>query len=218
MIARSGLRFESRLAVSPVWLNLVDTFTGRPPSGPLEVHLTKRVGATWVPLAVPHQISSSGDVGFLNLGRGRPGDTGTFDVRVTISSPRTITRAPTGEAFVESTVPIWLPDAPPKPFAQLVSFVPGPDYGFGHGIPLLSGRVVTSNGDPVDRARVSATEIVRGSAVVEEVMTAPNGWFRLPLRWSAGATQIDAVSGALSGGKPITVPDDLPVIVTITIT
>ena len=34
VIARTGLRVESRVAASPVWLRLVDTFTGAPAGGP----------------------------------------------------------------------------------------------------------------------------------------------------------------------------------------
>jgi hypothetical protein len=218
MIARTGLRVESRVSASPVWLRTVDTFTGGPPSGPLDVRIEKRDGATWIPLAVPHQISSSGDVGFLDLGRGRPGETGSFDVRITVIAPRTVADTPTGDPFVVKTVTVWAADSPPTPTAERVRFVPGPDYRFGPGVPLLSGRVVDAAGVAVERAHVTATETVRGSPVVEEVMTTADGWFRLPLRWSSGSTQIVAERGSLSGGTTITVPDDLPVAVTLTVT
>jgi hypothetical protein len=218
VIARTRLRVESRVSASPVWLRLVDTFTGHPPAGPLDVRIEKWDGTTWVPLTVPHQVSSSGDLGFLDLGRGRPGEPGSFDVRTTVSNPHTVADTATGDPFVVTTVTVWTADNPPSPTAQAVRFVPGPDYRFGPGVPLLSGRVVDQAGVPIDRAHVSATETVRGSPVVEEVMTTPDGWFRLPLRWSSGSTQIDAVRGPLSGGTTITVPDDLPVAVTLTVT
>jgi hypothetical protein len=217
VIAGTELRVESRVSASPVWLRLVDTFTGQPPAGALDVRIEKRDGASWVPLAVAHQISSSGDLGFLDLGKGRPGQTGTFDVRVTVDHPDTVTDTVTGDPFVVSTVTVWTPGSPPSPTAQTVRFFPGPGYRFGPGIPLLTGRVLDQAGDPVDRAHVSATETLRGSPVIEEVMTTAGGWFRLPLRWSAGTTQIDVVRGPLTGGTTITVPDDLPVTVTLTV-
>lgn len=209
---------ESRVTATPVWLRLVDTFTGRPPTGPLDVRIERRDGASWIPLAVRHQVSPSGDVGFLDLGRGRPGEAGSFDVRVTVTSPRTVTDTATGDPFVVTSVTVWTDESPPAPAVQRMSFRPGPDYRFGPGVPLLSGRVVDPAGGPADRALVSVTEIVRGAPVVEEVMTSADGWFRLPLRWSSGSTQVDAARGSLSAGTGITVPDDLPVTVTLTLT
>ena len=49
-------------------------------------------------------------------------------------------------------------------------------------------------------------------------MPTADGWFRLPLRWSSGATQVTATHGALSGGATITVPDDLATTLTLTLT
>jgi hypothetical protein len=49
-------------------------------------------------------------------------------------------------------------------------------------------------------------------------MTTVDGWFRLPLRWSSGPTQIDAVCGSLTGTKTITLPGDLSTTVTLTVT
>lgn len=218
MIPQAELRVESRVSASPIWLRLVDTFSGRPPAGPIDVRIEKRDGATWFPLAATHQVSSSGDVGFLDLGKGRQGQTGTFEVRVFVASPRTITVSGTGDPFVTVTVSIWSTDNPPTPTPQWVKFLPAPDYTFGPAVPLLSGRVLDSAGDPVGRTRVSATEIVHGSPVVEEAMTTDDGWFRLPLRWSSGSTQIEAVYGALTGSTTITVPDGLPTTVTLTVT
>jgi hypothetical protein len=51
MIDRASLRIEPVLAASPVWIQLRDTFTGRPPAGPVSVALERRTGATWVALA-----------------------------------------------------------------------------------------------------------------------------------------------------------------------
>lgn len=218
MSAWTEIRLEPRVTASPVWLRLVDTFTGRPPTGPLDVRIERRDGARWIPLAVRHQVSSSGDLAFMDLGRARPGEAGSFDVRVSVTSPRTVADTATGDPFVVTTVTVWTDGSPPTPTALPVSFRPGPDYRFGPGVPLLSGRVVDQAGRPLDRTLVSVTETVRGAPVVEEVMTTADGWFRLPLRWSSGFTQIDAVCGPLSATTIVTVPDDLPVTLTLTLT
>jgi len=218
VIARAGLRLESRVAASPVWLRLIDVFVSAPPAGPLSVTLEKRDGSVWIPLTVPYQVSTGGDLGFLGLGRGRRGDTGTFDVRTTIASPRTLTDTPAGAPFVQTTVPVWSDDSPPTPTPQDVFFLPGPDYRYGPGVPLLAGRVVDPAGGDVDRTRVSATETVRGQPKVEQAMTNADGWFRLPLRWSVGATQIDASRGSLTATATVTVPDDLRTMLTLNLT
>lgn len=218
MITRTALRTESRLIASPAWLRLVDTFTGRCPAGPIDVRVEQRVGTGWRPIAAPHQLSPAGDLSFVDLGRGRPGQSGSLDVRVWVTSPGTVTDGPAGEPFVEVTVPIWTPAAPPTPAPQDVSFVPAPTYRFTGGVPVLAGRVVDAAGDPVDRARIEVTETVRGSPVVEQAMTAAGGWFRLALRWSSGSTTVTATHRARSGGATITVPDDLATTVTVTLT
>ena len=136
-----------------------------------------------------------------------------------MASPRTITVSGTGDPFVTVTVSIWSTDNPPTPTPQWVKFLPAPDYTFGPAVPLLSGRALTRQAIPsAASTRVSATEIVHGSPVVEEAMTTDDGWFRLPLRWSSGSTQIEAVYGALTGSTTITVPDGLPTTVTLTVT
>jgi hypothetical protein len=209
---------EVRLAATPLWLRLVDEVSGRPPTGPLEVLLERQNGVTWEPLYHAHQISSRGDLGFLDLGRGRPGDDGTFDVRITVTAPHMQSATAAGAASVTQTITVWSEQAPPTPVPAEVRFFPSPDYPFGAGIPLLSGRAVTAAGAPVDRAWISVTETVRGSPVVERTLTGADGWFRLPLRWSSGATQVDAVKGPLTDSAALTVPDDLGAVVTLTMT
>ena len=209
---------EERLAATPLWLRLVDEFTGRPPAGPLEVLLERRVGVAWVPMEHAHQVSSRGDLGFLDLGRTRPGEAGTFDVRVTVSAPHTQAATPAGSASVTRTINRWSAQAPPVPVPVTVRFFPTPAYSFGPGTPLLPGRAVNAAGEPVDRAMVSVSETIRGTAVVERTLTGADGWFRLPLRWSSGVTQVDAVKGALSDSANLTVPDDLGDVLVLTLT
>jgi Carboxypeptidase regulatory-like domain len=209
---------DVRISATPVWLRLVDTHTRRRPRD-VDVRLERRVGASdWVRLDVPHQISTHVDLGFLGLGRGRVGTAGSFDVRVTLSAPGTVVDAGGGAERWEGTVDTWTDQAPPTPTAQTVRFFPAPDYGFGAGTPLLAGRVVDATGAPVDRAEVRAVETVGATTLVEEVRTRPDGWFRLPLRWSAGSTQVVAALGGLSGSTTIVVPDGLASQPTITLT
>jgi hypothetical protein len=56
---------------------------------------------------------------------------------------------------------------------------------------------------------VWASETVLNATLVEEVRTGGDGRFRLPLRWSAGSTDIHASHGALSGEITVTLPAGL---------
>ncbi len=208
---------DTLVAATPVWLRLVDTHTERRPRD-VEVLLERRVGGDWVRLEVPHQISSNGDLGFLGLGRGRLGSAGSFDVRVTLRAPHTVVDAGGGAERWESTVAVWTDETPPSPTPQEIRFFPAADYPFAPGTPLLAGRVVDVGGEPADRAAVRVTETVGAITRVEEVRSRPDGWFRLPLRWSAGSTQVDAALGAANGVLTIVVPDDLATQPTITLT
>jgi 5-hydroxyisourate hydrolase-like protein (transthyretin family) len=208
---------ETRSAATPLWLRLRDTYTGRPPAD-VDVVLERRLGGDWVVLHHPHQISSQGDLGFLNLGRGPWGSAGTFDVRVTCSAPHTVVETSSGGPTLETTVTIWTDQSPPVPTLEPVSFFPAPDYTFSPSTPLLTGRVVDGAGDPVDRARVQVTETVGAATVIEEVRTTSDGWFRLPLRWSTGITQVDADKSGLTDSVSIVVPDDLRSLPTLTLT
>lgn len=220
MISRdlTGLRTESRLAASPVWLRLVDTYTGRAPAGPLEVLLERRDGAGWAPLDHAYQLTGNGDLGFLDLARGHQGETGALDVRMHLTCPGSVTVTGSGQPFVEITVPTWSESAPPSPAAQEVRFQPGPAYRFGPGVPLLAGRVVDATGGPLDRVRLSVTETIRGHPVVERAMTDPGGWFRLPLRHSSGSTQVVAALSPVTRTVTVTIPDDLDSILLLTLT
>ncbi|MGO4362937.1 hypothetical protein [Terrabacter sp. RAF57] len=209
---------EERLAATPLWVRLVDEFTGRRPAGPLEVLLERREGTAWVALECAHQISSRGDLGFLDLGRAKPGVAGSVQVRVSVSAPHTQSATAGGSASVIRTIDLWSAQAPPVPVPVVVRFFPLPSYAFGPGTPLLSGRALTAAGDPVLRAMVSVTELIGGSPVLERTLTDADGWFRLPLRWSSGATQVDATKGVLAGSANLIVPDDLDDVLDLTLT
>src|SRR6266849_2988964 len=217
----AGLSTTERLvAASPIWVRLRDTFTGRRPAGPLVVRLQRRSGSTWEPFAYPHRISASGDLALVNLGRtSDPAGIGSFDVRVAVGCPGMIPETAAGDAFVTTTVAAWAPEAPPRPTEpQLLRFFPGPAYAYPAGLPLLAGRVVDPAGAPVARVRVSASTTVLGTARGEEARTDPAGFFRLPLRWFAGATDVTAALGGLSAVITVSVPAELSITQQITLT
>jgi carboxypeptidase family protein len=214
----SALSLEPMVAASPIWIRLRDTFTGGPPSGPLSVSLERRDGADWVAFDHRHQLSSTGDLAFVNLGRTRD-PFGTFDVRVTVAARGTISESVNGEAAIITTVSSWPPDAPSVPSLPLdLRLFPGPAYAFPTGTPVLAGRVTDSNGDPASRARIWATATVLNTLLTEEVRSDGDGRFRLPLRWSAGATDINATHGAETGSITVSVPADLSSTHQITLT
>jgi Carboxypeptidase regulatory-like domain len=202
---------ERRTVASPIWIRLRDAFTGAPPRGPLSVTLERRVDATWTPFEHRHQLSPSGDLAFVNLGRSHdPATVGSFDVRITVGCPGMIAEAANGDPAVTTTVHAWAPDAPAAPAQPVVlSFFPSPAYAYPAGLPLLAGRVIDADDAPVYRARVSSTVTVMGTDLTEEVRTDVDGYFRLPLRWSAGATDVKAAHLGRTAVTTISVPADL---------
>lgn len=212
---RIGSR-ERIVAASPLRVRLVDNFTGRAPDGPIELSLARRAGATWLPVGLPHLLKADGELAFAGLGRVRTGRSGEqFDLRITAAVPRMVAEP---DALV-LTVTTWTPDAPPPlPQAREIRCHPGPDYRFRNGVPLVAGRVLDAAGDPVARAAVTATETVLGAPVTEEVRTGGDGWFRLPLRWSSGLTQVDATRDGATGSATVNVPGGLGTVLLITLT
>jgi hypothetical protein len=213
------LSIDRIIAASPVWIRLVDTFRDGPPVGATTVTVERRDGARWLTVDVPYELKPRGDLAFLNLGRVRRGDAGTqIDFRVTVAVAGGITETANGSASEVLTVTTWSADAPPAtPPPQEIRCYPAPDYPFSPGIPLVNGTVQDANGDAVGRARVRVTETILGKTLIEEVRTNDSGWFRLPLRWSSGATQIDADRAGATGSQTINVPADLGSVVSITI-
>jgi len=219
MTGRSYTASEARVVISPIWVRLVDTFTGGPPSGPIGVQVELRRESRWVPWPAPHWLTLAGNLAFPNLGRTPPGAGGTLDLRVTATAPGTVTESADGDGWLRRTLTTWTPPYPAAPPAPgTLRFYPGPGYRFGAGIAVLSGRVEAATGDPADRARVSVVENVAGHPQAEEVRTGPDGAFRLPVRWSAGATRIDAALGTAAGFVVVDLPSGLRTHPIITIT
>jgi hypothetical protein len=211
---------DQRIAASPIWIRLRDAFTARPPAGPLTVGLERRTGAVWAPFEHRHQVSPAGDLAFVNLGRSTdPAKIGSFDVRVTVGCPGMIAEAPNGDPALTTTLTAWTPDAPVVPAQpDILRLFPGRGYSYPAGIPLLAGRVVDIAGDPVARVRVSSTTTVKGTSLTEEARTDADGSFRLPLRWSTGATVVNAALGGRTAAITVLVPADLSTTQQITLT
>jgi hypothetical protein len=216
----STLTLEPMVAASPIWIRLLDTFTSRPPAGPVRVSIERRAGDGWLAIAQRHQVSAAGDLTFVNLGRTRdPEAIGTFDVRVFVDCPGSIPEALGGGAAVTKTITAWAPDAPDVPLLpDALRLFPGPSYAFPSGTPLLAGQVVDAQGDPTPRARISATATVQNTLLTEEVRSDGDGRFRLPLRWSAGTTDVRASHGAQAGSITVTLPAALSSTHQITLT
>jgi hypothetical protein len=215
-----GLSTEHTVAASPVWLRLVDTFTGRAPAGRVSLRIERRDGNQWRAVEIPYELKPSGDLAFVNLGRVARGHAGNQrEYRITATADQTVAEASGGGPSMVFSITTWSPDAPPPtPQIREIRCYPAPDYPFGPSVPFVSGTVVDQGtGNPVGRARVRVTETVLGNPLVEEVRTNDAGWFRVPLRWSSGATDLDADRSGASGSATISVPADLGSVVSITI-
>jgi hypothetical protein len=200
----------SRTSVSPIWLRLLDVFTGAPPAGPVRVVVERRRDGRWEPLAVPSRLTGAGNLGFPDLGRSPTGTGEPLELRIALAAPRTVVESAAGDRWVRRTVPPWTaarPPAPPTP--ETVRFFPAPDYVFAPGVPVLCGTVVAASGDPADRARVSTSETVAGRPRVEEVRAGPDGGFRLPLRFSRSQARVDAALGSATGSVTVALPGGL---------
>ena len=200
----------ARTIASPLWLRLVDTYTGAPPVGPLTVLVQRRYGATWRTIEPRYVLGGSGNLAFLGLGRLTPGGAADpYQVRITVRALRSVAEAASGQEYLEATITPWTDDAPPLPNADVISFYPDTNYPYGAGVPLLSGSVTDPAGAPIPGAVVKAVETVHATVRTEEVRTATNGTFRLPLRWSAGSTQVTASGNGGTESLTIDVPADL---------
>jgi hypothetical protein len=162
----------------------------------------------------------SGDVAFPGLGRAREPDlVGVRRFRVTVQATgyRTV-YPPPGSALVVD-VASWSPNRPPTTSAVpfVLPLLPATDYPFPPGTPLMNGRVENQAAEAVQDAEVSATVVVGTETLRERVHSDERGGFRLPLRWAAGATQVDATKDTLTGSVTITVPTDLSTTHVITV-
>jgi hypothetical protein len=211
---------ELAVAASPIWIQLRDTFTGTAPRGPVGVRLERSAGTSWVEFDHPAQISSAGQLGFVNLGRSRNRAGKALAVRIHVTAPGSIAETPDGDPAITATIPAWgwgpAPPAPPAPTDLLL--YPAPAYAFPSRTPIVAGQVLDAHGDPAPGARVWATAKVQNTLLTEEVRSDGDGRFRLPVRWSVGATDVRSSHRGRAGSLTVVVPADLSSTHQITLT
>ncbi len=208
MIARDTLVAEPSLALSPIRLRPRDTFLQGPPQGPVTVTVDRIDGPRPTRLRPRWHLTAAGELGFAGLGHssqsGRP-----MRLRIAVAAPGLLLDVG-GESAIELDLVTWNADEPPAAVIERdLEFHPGPDYRFGAGVPLVSGVVVDPAGTPAALASVSNRTVVRGVPRIEAVRTDRDGRFRLPLRWSTGATTIRSAHPSGAGAVVIDVPADL---------
>lgn len=218
MIDRSAIALHRRSLLSPIWLTLRDTFRGAPPPRrALGVVVEQRRDGQWWPLPVATQLTASGHLAFPGLGQSAQTVGRFVTLRITLTVPGTVTEDAAGHDRLIRTLVTWNADRPPPvPVAEIVRFLPGPVYEFGPDVPVVTGHVAAADGSLTDRARVSVSEVVAGTARVEEVRAGPDGGFRIPVRWSAGQAMVDAALGALAGSVIVPLPQVQPARITLT--
>ena len=167
---------------------------GRPRSGRSTVALERRTGATWDDVRLPPPASRRrrprrSSTSAAAATRRRPG---SFDVRVTVTRAAMIAEAATGDATITTTVDRVGARGPGRTVAarrRCASF-PGRPTAFPRGTPAARRPRRRRGRRPRRaRARLRRPTTVQAAPVTEEVRTDDDGWFRLPLRWSAGATR-----------------------------
>ncbi|WP_033327263.1 hypothetical protein [Streptomyces yerevanensis] len=178
---------DIRIAAGPVCLLPVDAFTGRVPALRVTVVVERRLAdGRWAADGdVPVVTTPSGVILLPSLASPRPITPGSAvqRVRVRLVSPYLLAAGhPDGVAF----------DAPSStvPPVTRMRLYPLPNYPFPPGIRLLRGRVrrggvpgaATAGGSVSGRPRTDSDHVARGADWVEYAATAPDGFFRLPLR------------------------------------
>lgn len=202
---------ERRVLYTQVAIDLVDDFTGAPPLGRISVTLEVDRGGTWHMVPRKPVFTATSTAAFPGLGlTSHPADKlpQQYRVRVTSSRYRPLYGGSLALDAVVFTVHPYDHQHPPATLLAAplpVFLLPGTDYSFSSGVPVLHGRIEDPGGLPVDNALVK-----EGGR--ERVLTDARGEFSLPLRWVPLGTTvtIDAEdrSGRL-GNLALNVPGDL---------
>ncbi|MDJ0653684.1 MAG: carboxypeptidase-like regulatory domain-containing protein [Xanthomonadales bacterium] len=211
---------ERRMLYSPVGLRMLDDFTGRAPSGSLEILLdVQDSNGQWHEVDVHPVRTPSEVITYPGLGRSAHAATQPLmRYRVRIDGeyyrPDYLINLDGVEfdnlAYDDQNPPPVVPIVP-----QDLFLLPATNYPFPRHIRVLRGHVEDNAGDPV--ANVEVTEGPR-----ERVLTDERGTFSLPLRWPGlnAAVVIDAVDHRTghAGQLNINLPGDLSGAHTIIIT
>jgi hypothetical protein len=147
----SALTLEPTITASPIWIRLRDTFTGRPPAGPVHVSIERRVGANWIALQHRHQLSSTGDLRSSASAapaiRRRSGRSTSASSSTAPGRSRGIGRRRGGH---QDHHRLGAGRARQSVSAGRPAPVPRPELRLPRGTPLLAGRVIDAHGDPAD--------------------------------------------------------------------
>ena len=211
MIIQKSLPGEGWLLYSPIGVRLLDDITGNIPFGSVRALLDRRTTAgSWLETKVKAVMTPSGYLSYPGLER-HPDVSGPgrrYRIRIETDFYGLLYRAIWDgiefDAFPynDSNPPSTLP--PPLP--QDVMLTPASNYPFQPHIPVLRGRVVDAQNEPV------ADSIVY-QGLQERVVTDTRGVFALPLRWVQPNVQvfIDATHPRTGrvGSIQIIIPNDL---------
>jgi len=211
MIIRKPLPGERWLLYSPIGLRLLDDITGKMPLGSVKAVLDRRDSAgNWQETKIKAVMTPSGNLTYPRLER-HPDVSGParrYRVRIEADFYAAMYRA-TRDGIEFDVFPYNDSNPPrtlPPPLPQDVTLTPASNYPFQPHIPVLRGRVVDVNNEPV------ADSIVQ-QGLQERVVTDTRGVFALPLRWVQPNVQvfIDATHPRTGrvGSIPIKIPQDL---------
>jgi hypothetical protein len=221
------------LVFSPLGLSFLDDYTGQYPIGflkpTLEVETPPGSGA-WAATGVRGLFTNTGILAYPNLGRrGRvpsPPEA-PRNYRVLITSQYYEPLYPGGPGSLGVVFPVTPYDEATdfkvlKPTRVILTLVPRANYPFEGGTSFLKGQVLKASGGSVV-ALLTAVEPIDATGDMKQtrVLTDPEGFFRLPLRWGdpAATTSVTATDPASGKSKTISLsfPYDLTNPQTITI-
>ncbi len=179
MIRWTFLPEEERVLYAPIGLRLIDDFTGKPPTGPVDAALDLQDGLEWRATEVRPVVTASTIVTYPGLGReadvSHPPQ--HYRVRLETRFYRPLYRV-TSDG-VEFDAPPYNDTNPPTPITSqpsVVALLPASNYPFAPYIPVVRGIVEDTNGDPVP-------DVLVEEGLNERVLTDDRGSFSLPLRW-----------------------------------
>jgi hypothetical protein len=215
MIIGKPLPGERWALYSPIGLRLLDDITGHMPFGPVKALLDRQDAAgNWQETKIKAVMTPSGNLTYPGLER-HPDVSGPprhyrCRIEADLYGPlyRAIQDGIEFDAFPynDTNPPANLPAPPNLQVPQDVVLTPASNYPFLPHIPVLRGRVVDVNTDPVADAIVS-------QGIQERVLTDRRGAFALPLRWVPLNVQffVDATHPRTGRANsiPITIPQDL---------
>ncbi len=209
---------ERRVSYSAAWFVPVDTVTGTPPGLPLTVLLDISDGQQWAPTGIEPDVTLSGALGYLDLGRCRdPGSTAPrrYRARFEPGSYLALVRAyREGEEFLAMPFSDATPPALATP-PLTINLAPSVSYPFDGDLPVIYGQVSTAAGGLVPDVLLSAAvRLMTGPPRTVRTLTGPQGTFALPLGGGPVAAQQITINAAdyrhtptRTGQLPVQLPD-----------